>query len=77
MSQQDQNEVAFPGEGGVTEGTSLNIEGLVAEDMQCDCSFKPVCGTDNITYNNECTLKQAAHKYATYAAVKHNGRCRG
>ena len=77
MNQQDQNEVAFPGEGGATEGTLLDIQELVAEDMQCNCSFKPVCGTDNITYNNECTLQQAAQQYATYAVVKYKGRCRG
>ena len=35
----------------------------------------PVCGSDGITYDNECWLKVAACKNKEIITIAHNGPC--
>ena len=51
------------------------------EDGFCSCNFacstyeRPVCGSDNITYRNQCQLLLAQCKNQTAIQVKHEGSC--
>lgn len=42
----------------------------------CHRMLRPVCGSDNQTYNNECLLKQHACNYPSMnLSIKHSGAC--
>ena len=53
----------------------FDTEPVVAEAVQCEFTFKPVCGTDGITYSNACNLKQTAKALGLKIQVLHEGRC--
>ncbi|OXB73939.1 UNVERIFIED_CONTAM: hypothetical protein H355_008234 [Colinus virginianus] len=45
-----------------------------SRNLACPRIFQPVCGTDNVTYPNECSLcRQMLRSRAVYK--KHDGRC--
>ncbi|OXB61393.1 hypothetical protein ASZ78_000261 [Callipepla squamata] len=45
-----------------------------SRNLACPRIFQPVCGTDNVTYPNECSLcRQMLRSKAVYK--KHDGRC--
>ena len=53
----------------------FETEPVVDEGVQCKFTFKPVCGTDGITYSNACNLKQTSEALGLKIEVLHEGRC--
>ncbi|GAB6019276.1 hypothetical protein CHUAL_000876 [Chamberlinius hualienensis] len=49
----------------------------VCECPTCSADFKPVCGSDGISYNNECKLKQEACLQKKDILVTYEGLCDG
>lgn len=45
------------------------------ECPKCPAEFEPVCGSDGITYGNECKLKLEACKYRREIKVLYGGPC--
>ncbi|CAH3117524.1 unnamed protein product, partial [Pocillopora meandrina] len=43
--------------------------------QECPKVMKEVCGSDNVTYDNECLLKKAACKKNTEIKIKEKGSC--
>ncbi|OWY95131.1 protease inhibitor Epi10, partial [Phytophthora megakarya] len=44
-------------------------------DTLCDNNYKPVCGSDGITYTNECTLGITSCNQETNVTMAHEGAC--
>ncbi|XP_030622895.1 agrin [Chanos chanos] len=66
------------------EECKLNAVCLVVKDLgvrcscepiQCDGAYKPVCGKDDITYNNDCERKRAECQAKVPIPIKHQGPC--
>ncbi|KAM4609928.1 agrin [Polymixia lowei] len=45
------------------------------EPIQCDGTYKPLCGKDGHTYANDCELRKAECLAKTYIPVKQEGPC--
>ncbi|MGH0121147.1 UNVERIFIED_CONTAM: hypothetical protein FKN15_046392 [Acipenser sinensis] len=45
------------------------------EPIECDGSYKPVCGRDSKTYSNDCQRQKAECIQKTHIPVKHEGPC--
>ncbi|XP_072888416.1 agrin isoform X6 [Hemitrygon akajei] len=56
----------------------LNLRGSVrcsCDRIVCDGAYKPVCGQNSQSYNNDCERQQAECLGQTYIPVKHQGPC--
>lgn len=42
---------------------------------RCDAIFAPVCGTDGVTYANECEMRKTSCKQEKRIAVERTGNC--
>lgn len=62
------------------EETALPLPSQTAGECNANCvrEFKPICGTDGVTYNNKCLLDLAACKKTDGEKISeaHTGRCR-
>ena len=65
---------ANPSAAVVVEETSPAADEANVE-IFCEVTGSPVCGTDNVTYGNECNLKATATLLNLDIEVKHSGRC--
>ena len=43
----------------------------------CDRSYSPVCGSDGITYSNQCSLNFYSCQARLLLRVVHEGKCSG
>ena len=43
----------------------------------CPKNYRPVCGSDGITYGNRCLLKLADCKTGRVISIRHRRKCRG
>ncbi|XP_009979919.1 PREDICTED: ovomucoid-like [Tauraco erythrolophus] len=53
---------------------TTNEEGK--EVFVCDNTLSPVCGTDGVTYSNECLLCAYSLEYGTNVSKDHDGKCK-
>ncbi|KAJ8712499.1 hypothetical protein PYW07_005341 [Mythimna separata] len=64
----------------VSHEYSMHIEveypGVCENEFQCQChtEYKPVCGSNNVTYSNECTLQCSTAKDSRIQ-LKYEGPC--
>ncbi|XP_058858363.1 agrin isoform X6 [Acipenser ruthenus] len=45
------------------------------EPIECDGTYKPICGRDSKTYSNDCQRQKAECIQKTHIPVKHEGPC--
>lgn len=57
------------------EMVEFNDRGMMQCNKQCPTYFSPVCGTDNITYSNQCKLDEMQCKSGGKVGFKHPGFC--
>ncbi|PKK21799.1 ovomucoid-like, transcript variant X2 [Columba livia] len=53
---------------------TTNVEGR--EGLPCTKDFNPICGSDGVTYDNECLLCSYNREYGTNVSKDHDGQCR-
>ena len=59
-------------------GATCKVEAGVANcecDFSCPGSYSPVCGSDQITYDNECKMREAGCKAKKTITVLLNETC--
>ncbi|KAJ8258866.1 hypothetical protein COCON_G00178780 [Conger conger] len=55
--------------------SELGAQRCSCEPIQCDGTYKPLCGKDDRTYANDCEHRQAECQTKAHIPVKHKGPC--
>ncbi len=65
-------------EGACAEDDKLAVAAIEADecdDIKCTFQYRPVCGTDDVTYSNACHMEKLNCGKARQPVVKHEGEC--
>ncbi|KAI4502682.1 hypothetical protein M0802_002594 [Mischocyttarus mexicanus] len=60
---------------GATCVVSENGKALCQCPTNCPSNSAPVCGSDDVTYTNQCHLRQASCQRRKNTRIKHEGAC--